>query len=94
MSILKSPKPVTKFNKVMMLENTLNLLEERVDMQLKESNKLLDRVKQHLKKTEDLAKERDAKEQMNADSKYYLLLDSLVILYYTTFLDVWHPTLS
>lgn len=81
MSTLESPKPVTKLNKVIILENTLNLLEERVDMQLKESNKLLHRVKQHLKKTEDLAKERDAKEQMNADSKYYLILDLFVILY-------------
>lgn len=70
-STLESPEPVKKFNKVVMIENTLNLLEERVDMQLKESNKLLDRVKQHLKKTENLAKERDAKDQMDADSKYY-----------------------
>lgn len=63
--------PVKKLDKVVIIENTLNLLEERVDMQLKESNKLLNRVKQHLKKTENLAKERDAKDHMDTDSKYY-----------------------
>lgn len=74
MSTLESPKPVKKVNKVAVLENTLNLLEERVDMQLKESNKLLDRVKLHLKKTENLAKERDAKEQIEAESKTFIII--------------------
>lgn len=74
MSTLESPKPVKKVNKVVVLENTLNLLERRVDMQLKESNKLLDRVKLHLKKTENLAKERDAKEQMEAERKIYIYI--------------------
>lgn len=74
MSTLESPKPVRKVNKVVVLEETLNILGERMDMQLKESNKLLDRVKLHLKKTENLAKERDAKEQIEAESKSFIFI--------------------
>lgn len=84
MSTLESPKPLRKVNKVVMLEETLNILGERMEMQLKESNKLLDRVKLHLKKTENLAKERDAKEQIEAESKSnfynYLYLTIVIII--------------
>lgn len=72
-STLDSPRQVTKVNKVAQLENTLSLLQNRVDMQLEDSNKLLDRVKQHLKKTENLAKKKDAKEQIEAESKSFNL---------------------
>ncbi|KAM3956138.1 LOW QUALITY PROTEIN: acetylglucosaminyltransferase [Aphomia sociella] len=59
-SVIEIPRSVSSNHNVLEIENKINYLQKQMDNQLSESNLLLDRVKEHLKRT---------KENRNGDSK-------------------------